>query len=361
MTPNKRAEAAEKRRKEQQAKGKKPTVTSSGNRGKRAESSKATVRTDKGRGNRQSASTAKVTNSAGRTSTGSAKVTGGQKALPPGQKGGPVGSKSGKGGGTTPPIQRVTVRDLGNKQSDRLPGSSTKSLPPGRQGGAMQSPRSGAKPGTAPKGSPAGGLRGGLAGAAVYSLANAALEPLARQAGTKLGNAIKTSFDGQKAKDRKETAKSKNRRAGGTSKPPVKPKPGNMSAYLSWKASQDAKKPEQKSANDGQASRRDSQRQQAGGTARAAAPAKQSTVRPSQAETRTPATGTAGKGQKWEDFNKGRGTSKTNNPLITKDEWLMSKIKGRESPVEKKEEEDKKKKKKQSAANAAGWDGNKNY
>jgi hypothetical protein len=227
--------------------------------------------------------------------------------------------------------------------------------------GNVKAPSTPKKPGTAPKGSPAGGLRGNLASAALLPIANALLGPLADQAGTKLGKAIKASFDGKKAKDRKESAKSNNRRAGGTGKPPAKPKPGNMSAYLSWKASQDAKKPEQKSANDGQASRRDSQRQQAGGTARAAAPAKQSTVRPSQAETRTPATGTAGKGQKWEDFNKGRGTSKTNNPLITKDEWLMSKIKGRESPVEKKEEEDKKKKKKQSAANAAGWDGNKNY
>jgi hypothetical protein len=227
--------------------------------------------------------------------------------------------------------------------------------------GNVKAPSTPKKPGTAPKGSPAGGLRGNLASAALLPIANALLGPLADQAGTKLGKAIKASFDGKKAKDRKETAKSNNRRAGGTGKPSAEPKPGNMSAYLSWKASQDAKKPEQKSANDGQASRRDSQRQQAGGTARAAAPAKQSTVRPSQAETRKPATGTAGKGQKWEDFNKGRGTSKTNNPLITKDEWLMSKIKGRESPVEKKEEEDKKKKKKQSAANAAGWDGNKNY
>jgi hypothetical protein len=232
---------------------------------------------------------------------------------------------------------------------------------PKKPGAAPNAPSTPKKPGTAPKGSPAGGLRGNLASAALLPIANALLGPLADQAGTKLGKAIKASFDGKKAKDRKESAKSNNRRAGGTGKPPAKPKPGNMSAYLSWKASQDAKKPEQKSANDGQASRRDSQRQQAGGTARAAAPAKQSTVRPSQAETRTPATGTAGKGQKWEDFNKGRGTSKTNNPLITKDEWLMSKIKGRESPVEKKEEEDKKKKKKQSAANAAGWDGNKNY
>jgi hypothetical protein len=34
--------------------------------------------------------------------------------------------------------------------------------------------------------------------------------------------------------------------------------------------------------------------------------------------------------REWKDFNPGRGTSRTNNPLIQKDEWLLGKIKQRE-------------------------------
>ena len=36
------------------------------------------------------------------------------------------------------------------------------------------------------------------------------------------------------------------------------------------------------------------------------------------------------KKREWKDFNPNRGTSKTNNPLIKKDDWLSSKIKQRE-------------------------------
>jgi hypothetical protein len=43
------------------------------------------------------------------------------------------------------------------------------------------------------------------------------------------------------------------------------------------------------------------------------------------------ASGTAGKGQQWADFNPNRGTSKTNNPLIKKDDWMMQRMKDREA------------------------------
>jgi hypothetical protein len=86
--------------------------------------------------------------------------------------------------------------------------------------------------------------------------------------------------------------------------------------------------PPPKTANQGQATRQAEQRRSVGATTAAPAP-RQSPVRPSQSQPRS-ASGTAGTGRKWEDFNTGRGTSETNNPLIKKDPWLMSKLKERE-------------------------------
>jgi hypothetical protein len=83
-----------------------------------------------------------------------------------------------------------------------------------------------------------------------------------------------------------------------------------------------------RSANDGQATRQAEQRRSSGSTTATPAP-RQSPARPSQAQPRS-ASGTAGTGRKWEDFNPGRGTSETNNPLMKNDSWLMSKIKERE-------------------------------
>lgn len=86
--------------------------------------------------------------------------------------------------------------------------------------------------------------------------------------------------------------------------------------------------PEPKTANQGQATRQAEQRRSVGATTATPAP-RQSPARPSQAQPRS-ASGTAGTGRKWEDFNPGRGTSETNNPLMKNDSWLMSKIKERE-------------------------------
>jgi hypothetical protein len=87
--------------------------------------------------------------------------------------------------------------------------------------------------------------------------------------------------------------------------------------------------PPPKTANQGQATRQAEQRRSVGATTASPAP-RQSPVRPSQSQPRSVASGTAGTGRKWEDFNTGRGTSETNNPLIKKDPWLMSKLKERE-------------------------------
>jgi hypothetical protein len=113
-----------------------------------------------------------------------------------------------------------------------------------------------------------------------------------------------------------------------------------------------------RTASDGQSKRQDSQRASSGSVTPSSGSSRPSPSRPSQAAPRT-TTGAAKEGRKWEDFNKGRGTSETNNPLIKNDKWLMSKLKEREDKASKKKDEDDKKKK--SAAVKAGYDGNKNY
>lgn len=43
-----------------------------------------------------------------------------------------------------------------------------------------------------------------------------------------------------------------------------------------------------------------------------------------------PSSGQSGNARTWDQFNPGRGTSRTNNPLIKKDDWLMGRINQRE-------------------------------
>jgi hypothetical protein len=50
----------------------------------------------------------------------------------------------------------------------------------------------------------------------------------------------------------------------------------------------------------------------------------------SQRGTAAPSSGQSGASRTWEQFNPGRGTSNTNNPLIKNDAWLMGRIKNRE-------------------------------
>ena len=97
------------------------------------------------------------------------------KTLPPGKKGGAVTKPQAAKLKTTPksaPVEKVRVRDLGPTKPKPLSGASQRALPPGRPGGAVTKPsaKPSAKPSVKPSAKPSGGLRGGLRSAAGLAL-----------------------------------------------------------------------------------------------------------------------------------------------------------------------------------------------
>lgn len=335
-----------------------PKITSSSDRSKRQSRSKATVRSDKGRSNRQKASTAKPTSSKERTntnsarvtrdsqraSTGSAKVTRSEKpALPAGKKGGPIQSQR-KGGAivrtgsknSTPSstrIEQVSVRDVTKGgQKSQMSGSNTTRTLPG-SGAPASRPQSSARP-SLPPGKAAGGGRmaaagRGAAGAAIYTAGMAATDYIGKKAGTALGGFLRDQQNKPYRRQGEEQKPNPN-----SSRRPVKAGDAQTRFPNARRNAQvrteriKAGIPAPKTANQGQATRQTEQRRSSGSTTATPTP-RQSPARPSQAQPRS-ASGTAGTGRKWEDFNPGRGTSETNNPLMKNDSWLMSKIKERE-------------------------------
>lgn len=183
----------------------------------------------------------------------------------------------------------------------------------------------------------AGGLRAGLAGGAIYAAADAALSPLARRAGTALGQELKRRLTPQQAGTatgrtgrggttadreiaRREAAKAKDKKSG-TRGPAI---PSRLLQQAQQQNDQPQPTPTRsqvtasRSTGSYQAPRPStpslSQRPVAGAPSRQSGP---STAQPTAA-------------QKWSDFNPGRGTSRTNNPLIKNDSWLMGRINQRE-------------------------------
>ena len=334
------------------------TTTSSSKRSTRK--TRQPVRSDKGRPNRQKASTAKVTNSstrptnsgakitnsAQRTSTGTAKVTSAPKALPPGNKGG-----------------ALTATSKPNL------------LPAGNKGGALTRTL-GKLTASTPKA--LSGLKGGIVGAGIYAVGERVTNAVGQRAGEQLGKALKPlgrAIDERRAanKDTKGGRRQNlrgGRSTGGQPSRPIAnlpPSANQPSQYPAGVGTRQASSPgaPARSTNDGQARRQSAQRASSGSVTPSSGSSRPSPARPSQAAPRT-TTGGSEKGsgsapgtRRWEDFNKGRGTSETNNPLIKNNAWLMSKIKEREERESKKMDDDDKKKK--SAAVKAGWDGNKNY
>lgn len=284
---------------------------------------------------------------------------GGQKALPPGRSGGAVSRPSqGRSGATTDGrIERVSVREAqqrrlpGGKDMPQMTGSQNRRLTAGRptrRETAQAKLDRAAKGTTGPNrvGQPGAargsltGLRGGLAGAGVVAAGEAILGPVARKTGEALGNALKRQADGKGADYMRQGDKQK-ANTGGVRR---RVKPDSMETQMQ-RAQRNAEyrraslertnrikssiPDAPKSANDGQRSRLADQRRASGGVTSTPQP-RQSSARPSQSAPRTATAGTAGQGRKWEDFNPGRGTSETSNPLIKKDSWLMGKIKQRE-------------------------------
>ena len=274
-------------------------------------------------------------------------------------------AKNNRGGTSSSRVEQVTVRDVtkkpgqlsaGSNQPRTLPGSrSGASLPPAKQGPAAPSRRqtAQAKADAATRGSTrqtamskatSRGIVGGSIAGAILSA------PEEIRKGVRLvqnpGKATKEAVDNHmNSMAWLGDGKSNSRRSPNVDRRPNKPGErstssrgqvsnprnldygqGNYRDNLSRKPSPT---PPPKTANQGQATRQAEQRRSVGATTAAPAP-RQSPVRPSQSQPRSAASGTAGTGRKWEDFNTGRGTSETNNPLIKKDPWLMSKLKERE-------------------------------
>ena len=360
-----------------------PKITSSSDRSKRQARSKATVRSDKGRKNRQSVSTAnnkttssndrkvtnkaRVTNASQRASTGSAKVTRGEKpALPPGQKGGaivPVKKPARTGNRTAAPSSST-----GRPRAGTSSAPFQKALPAAQQGPqpATRRQQAEAKAARAAQGSTGPNRVGQPAGAANRQYGaqrvDAAIGRAQRQSniakatsrgivGGSIAGAILSAPEEIRkgvrlVRDPKGAMQDTLNESGITlfgkgprTRAATAKQPDNSSRFERQNARVRADRerisrasspaPAPKSANDGQRTRQAEQRRSSGSVTAAPQP-RQSSVRPSQSAPRTATAGAGAKGSKWEDFNPGRGTSETTNPLIKKDSWLMGKIKQRE-------------------------------
>jgi hypothetical protein len=397
------------------------TTTSSSKRSSRR--TRKAVRSDKGRPNRQKASTAKVTNSstrptnsgakvtnsAQRTSTGTAKVTGSpRKALPPGKPGGALATtpktQSQRQAAATQKLNNASQGSTGGNRVGQPAGAANRVYGADAVNASVKRAQNSVRTRNAAGAS-------GIALSAVTSAPQAAEDiKNIRNKGWKehvkerLAPYDSAMPPGFRTTDKPSSGSNKgtkpgNKRGGGrtTGAAPTQPsKPGakwqdsmygGQAKGGKWQDSMfQGQRPSPgaptRTASDGQSRRQDAQRASSGSVTPSSGSSRPSPSRPSQAAPRT-TTGAAKEGRKWEDFNKGRGTSETNNPLIKNSQWLSSKIKEREEKQSKnvgptkdggeyaaskkasdvvarrkqKEEEEKKK----SAALKAGYDGNKNY
>lgn len=308
-----------------------PKVTSSSTRNKGKASKPVTKGQSPQRANRQSMSTAQVTrggggrggsatvtNSSQRTNTGSARVTGnGRPALPPGQRGGALATN------TKPPAARPQLS--GTKPPARLPGGT---------GGADSVRGSGVRtgqPGAARPALPASVTRpagvkpsismGGARGAVIGALGTAVADPLGTALGNQLGKILKPL--GRAIDDRLPGINSKDearRREAATPLPQMTPAQRAKAVRL------EQAQPKPPTAVTRSSSGGSGGRGSSGGSgssrsaSRSSAPARSSTP-----------TAPAKPGQKWDDFNPNRGTSKTNNPLM-KD--MVGRMKDREDKAQ---------------------------
>lgn len=333
-----------------------PRVTSSSNRNRRSSSrpvtrgqnpqrsnrqrlSNATVtQGSNGRGNGNRGSGGRVTNSGQRTNTGSARVTGASRAaLPPGTRGGQVTPRASTAATSTRSnggsVRQVSVRDLGPNRPNQIGGTSARaSLPSSTRGGAAPRPSSTLRlPGGVRGPIGMGGLRGGLIGA----IGGVAVDAIGRRAGEALGNFLRTEYEKPKEDRRTNLPGGRSNRSSqpqrpanqyenlydpggsrsnyGLDKPqPVAPLPASVRPSTSGGGSSGSNRSSSGSTGGG---RRSST------PARPAAPA-----------------APAKPGQKWDDFNPNRGTSKSNNPLLDRDKGgikLRDRMKQREDKADK--------------------------
>lgn len=286
--------------------------------------------------------------------------------LPPGQRGGALTTKSGSrpalppaGGSSSPPYaprgwatldpnatyggrtrptggssERNTANNSSRPSgrpaqspgtaSTRAGGGSRPALPPGRQGGPMVS--GGARPSSTPK--PSGGAArppiklGGVRAGLIGLVGGIAADALGRRAGEAIGTSMRNSYNTPKEDKRPNLP-------GGRSKPNSRPASQYEKLYDTGGGRGNygldrAPKPER--APSGGSPRPSSAQSRPAAPSSSSSSSRSSSSRPSPAASSAPAK----PGQQWKDFNPGRGTSKTNNPLLKNNEYLMSKIRQRE-------------------------------
>lgn len=356
------------------------TPTSSSNRSKRKGTKPITQGQNPQRGNRQKVSNAQVTNSSTRGSnTGSAKVTTGRgggpgkpKALPSaGQSG---GSKPPKG--TTVPQRGGPTRTPEQLAQERRSAAAAQKAGSRLGNGAAKAPSTGTPVGAATKAA----TRGSNLARGARTLAGRAMGPLA--VGTTAGTAY---LDARRRGETRGRAAGQGAAAAGgfaagaaagariPGPPIVKGAAalaggaiGSFGAVRAMQGTQEAAKraggenrPKQGNAQSRFAGAREANLNRINNDTRFSAPqqsakppARPSASRPSQSTpSRSTASGGGGSqrsaapqstkpampGRKWDDFNPGRGTSKSNNPLLDRDSGgmkLRDRMKQREASAQ---------------------------
>ncbi len=245
--------------------------------------------------------------------------------LPPGKKGGDVTkAKPAKPASTAKPapVQPVRVRDLGTTKPKPLTGSGTRALPPGRTGGALSRATSAVSSATKNLGN-AGraltGLKGGLVGTALAMGGSAAIEAAT--------NAYKNAIRKERGERAAESGQFGRYVPGGQQSRGGMGGVGNIPPGEGPRNNPNFGKPASKPPTRPSASR-PSQSTPSRSTASGSG---------SQRSTAPQATKPAMPGRKWEDFNPGRGTSKSNNPLLDRDSGgmkLRDRMKQREASAQ---------------------------
>lgn len=233
------------------------------------------------------------------------------------------------GGASSNRVQPVRVRDLGSTKPNQMSGSTPRALPPGRTGGALTRTGSGGGSAAVRAATKAGR---GLLGKASVPLAMAG-EVSAMMDRDRRWNDYKERT-GLNKKTPEQTGGTRRGSAAGT-----RTRPSSGPDWRSRVGSQDVN-----TLRQGQNDTIRSYNNKPTATRPSASRPSQSTPSRStasgsgsQRSTAPQATKPAMPGRKWEDFNPGRGTSKSNNPLLDRDSGgmkLRDRMKQREASAQ---------------------------
>lgn len=239
----------------------------------------------------------------------------------PSTTGGRVQPSTG-GGASSNRVQPVRVRDLGTTKPQQMTGGGTRALPPGRTGGALSrssSAAQGAAKNIGRAGKALTGLKGGLLAAALMEGGSRAIDAGvgAYKQAIRKERGERAAESGQSGRYVPGGQQSRGGMGGVGNIPPGEgprnnPNFGKPAAKPPARPS--ASRPSQTTPSRNTAS--------SSGSQRSAAPQAPKPAMP---------------GRKWDDFNPGRGTSKSNNPLLDRDSGgmkLRDRMKQREASAQ---------------------------